>query len=63
MAERQKAVEVVGGTRGLRKEVWIKAGGGRTTTLLQADKLAARAALSDDEELANMTSIEVCKNY
>lgn len=47
------------GTRGLRREVWTKPGGRRTTTLLQADRLAARAALSDDEELASMTSIEV----
>lgn len=58
-AERQRAVEVISGARGLRREVWTRPGGRRTTTLLQADRLAARAALSDDEELSSMTSIEV----
>ncbi|XP_077294426.1 smg6 nonsense mediated mRNA decay factor isoform X3 [Arctopsyche grandis] len=62
-AERQRAVEVVSGARGLRREVWTRPGGRRTTTLLQADRLAARAALSDDEELASMTSIELNKRF
>lgn len=42
-----------GGGRGLRREVWVRPSGGRTTTLRHDTR---------DQYLATMTSVEVFKN-
>lgn len=43
-----------GSGRGLRREIWIRPSGGRTTTLRHDTR---------DQDLANMTSVELNKNF